>query len=375
MKRLVIDLLGFTQGKSYGFQEYICNLLNYFVNNRKDICVDDIVVVCQKSQEAFLSAFTKQCFSIFSMRYYTAMGKLLYARLFPIALHLSSQDIVLFPGNTAPLGRKKYKNILVVHDLLSFHKNLCASTLKFRLFRMHKYIYIPASIKTADAVIAISSSTHEEILNKYSYAQMKVFTIYNYFNFEKFIVKKVNSANTPIAPFGLAICSSAYHKNHLTLLKGFEIFSQMDANYNLVIVCSALPEAARQYYDALNISIKRRIILKNNLSNSEMSELYLNASFFVSTSLYEGLGMPIVEALYFGLPVILSNIPIHHEVSFNMALFFQPTSHVDLANKMCMVVSNPIQYIRGVDKNRIIQRYDAENTSKQYVRLINQLIC
>ena len=51
--KLVIDLIGFEHGRSYGYEEYVMNILSYLTKNRELVKVDDIIVVCQTSQEFY----------------------------------------------------------------------------------------------------------------------------------------------------------------------------------------------------------------------------------------------------------------------------------------------------------------------------------
>ena len=93
---------------------------------------------------------------------------------------------------------------------------------------------------------------------------------------------------------------------------------------------------------------------------------------YVSASLYEGLGMPVVEALYFGLPTLLSDTIIHREVSLNKAQYFKP---MDFEGLGMMMVSN-ITTIRSKDyllQEELKRMYDEEQTSLKYIEEVNCL--
>lgn len=93
---------------------------------------------------------------------------------------------------------------------------------------------------------------------------------------------------------------------------------------------------------------------------------------FVSASLYEGLGMPVVEALYFGLPTLLSDISIHHEVSMDMAQYFPSLSYEVLSE---LFVENATHRKNNdtVLKSTLIKLYDKDNTSMRYINLLNHI--
>ncbi len=71
-------------------------------------------------------------------------------------------------------------------------------------------------------------------------------------------------------------------------------------------------------------SLNDRIIFKTNVSDSELSTLYRNAQAFIFPSLMEGFGLPAIEALANNCPVIVSNIPVFHEILGSSAVYFDP---------------------------------------------------
>ena len=103
----------------------------------------------------------------------------------------------------------------------------------------------------------------------------------------------------------------------------------------------------------------------------QLASLYKKASAYVSASLYEGLGMPVVEAMYFGLPVILSDTLIHREVSFNEGVYCKCDDVADFCNGLEISVCNRSS-VPDV-KERIRSRYSEENTAFRYIREFNSL--
>ena len=169
-------------------------------------------------------------------------------------------------------------------------------------------------------------------------------------------------------PYYLSVCSSAYHKNTITLLKAFKEISN-ETNNHLVIIGS-LDRRSSKFYNNFVAEIKNRIHIMKNITNPQLAKLYLNATAYISASLFEGLGMPIVEAMYFNIPVLLSNIPAHKEVSLNCGYYFEPTSFSKLAEFM----RNPEKLVVKDDiRARIIKQYSENNTSNKYIDLINAL--
>lgn len=114
--------------------------------------------------------------------------------------------------------------------------------------------------------------------------------------------------------------------------------------------------------------VKDRIIWKGNLSNAALGALYRGASCYVSASKFEGLGMPVVEAMSFGLPVLLSDIPPHREVSLGKGVYFKMEDADALCEKMLGMSAERKDYAADIQK-----MFSDEHTAARYVELINRM--
>lgn len=129
-----------------------------------------------------------------------------------------------------------------------------------------------------------------------------------------------------------------YHKNHKALVKAFIKYSyQNNFNTKLVLAGTIQPEAIdyintliiseSKKYDPVNFwelaeKIKKNIVFTNFISNEELGLLLSNALAMIFPSLYEGFGMPIVEAMEIGVPVVCSNIASLPEVAGRCSTLF-----------------------------------------------------
>lgn len=120
-------------------------------------------------------------------------------------------------------------------------------------------------------------------------------------------------------------------KNHVLLLDAFDRVWQQHPTARLVIVgrvgwlCEALVKRIRQHPQ-----YNRALFLFNNLTDSELEFCYQHAEAFLFPSHAEGFGLPVVEALQHGLPVLVSDIPIHREVGQQFCTYFNQQSPDDL---------------------------------------------
>lgn len=363
MRKLVIDCLAFEYGKSFGYQEYLLNILDYLYENRDSILFHKIIIVCVNKQTKYFEKYLDKI-SIQSYHCNSIITRLFIQSFFPFYLHLNNGDLILFTANYSSLV-KRCKHVLVIHDLLFKRKRL----FPYRLMRIQRAVYIPISVKKADKIIAISNFTKLDILNFYPKSQGKIDTIYNYFNFNKyplldFSLKKENQF--------ISVCSSAYHKNTSTMLKAFEEYCIKGGTFDMIMVGSLVQGTPLyEQYQLLDISIKKKILLYNKITNSQLAKLYSKSKAYISTSYFEGLGMPIVEAMYFNLPVILPDLPVFHEVSLELGIFFDLNNFKTLTDQMFIVQNS------NLDCNysgNVLDVFSDQNTSDKYIKLINNFI-
>lgn len=358
--RFIIDLLIVKKGLPSGYQEYIFNLLNYFYKNRNLIEYKKIVIWCKETEKEAFDDY-KDKFDIFSFKFNSYVKRFWLQSILPIREKLTYDDLLFSPGNTSGLIKRSVE-ILTIHDLLFKRKEWLPRT----AMRWQRSVFIPSSIKKADRVVAISQFTKDDIEKFYPMAKGKIDVIYNSINFEKFdkaIEPQVRN------DFFLAICSNAYHKNLYTVVTAFKLYCERGGDKDLIFVGDfSHTGTVSKLYHSLPQCIKERIINKSGISNEELGGLYIKAACYVSASLFEGLGMPVVEAMSFGLPLLLSNIPPHREVSLGMGVYFEPFDADELSTKMLKMDFRKRSYSEEVRKI-----FSEENTSGKYINLINRL--
>jgi len=363
-RTLVIDALGYKKNKAFGYQEYLFNLLNYFYENREQLLFDKIIIVCISSQVVDFDKY-KGRFDVYGLKVSNIVTRLFAQQIFPYKLKLSRQDTILFTGNYSALF-KSCAHVLVIHDLLYIRKKY----FPYFFMRIQRKIYIPRSVSIANAVIAISDFTKNDIINniKGSFPQ-KIHKVYNYFDFDKFSKVDVNQERIVREKYFLSVSSSSFHKNTITILKAYLNYSKQSASTHLCLVGSLNNnEDVYSFYNRLDEKIKNRIHIFKNISNVELRNLYENCEAYISSTLFEGLGMPIVEAMYFNVPVILSDIDICREISDNNAIFFNPDSADELSHIM-------IKFKKEKVKSRefVLDKFSEKNTSERYLEIINEI--
>lgn len=358
--RLLVDLLGLEKGKAYGFHEYVFNLLNYFYGHRDEIRYERIIIWCKESEEGLFRQFDDK-FEIKGFKYSTYLKKHWLQIILPISEKLTKEDLLFSPGNISGI-LKRCTELLTIHDLLFKRKDWIPN----KFMRLQREVLLPISIRKADSIVAISEFTKDDIIHYYPKAEGKIEVIYNSFNFKKY---DVNESLKKGNPYFLAVSTNADYKNQKTILKAYQKYCEEGGKKKLVFVGKLIEgtESFKEYND-LSQKVKMNVVWISGISNAELGLLYRDASCFISASKFEGLGMPVVEAMSFGIPILLSDIPPHREVSLNKGEFFDSTDVNELAEKMLSMNFKKRGY-----GDEIRNKFSEDNTSARYVELINRL--
>lgn len=363
-QKLVIDLLAFNNDLAYSYREYVYNLLNYFYSHRSELMYEDIILVCTLQQQKYFEKYSN-IFPIVAFDSKTKLERIIIQHQLSVKLNLNQKDLILFTGNYSPLI-KQCKHLLVIHDLV------------FRYFKMssliknfQRFIFAPFSIKNANKIIAISNFTYNDILKYYKIDKSKMEVIYNAFNFEKYSIDK--SFVDYDYSFFLSVASSSRHKNIELILKSFCDYCKEGGSFHIIFVGDIMNnKKVCNLYNVLPVYVKNRIHLFQNITNEELASLYLHAKSFISATLFEGLGMPIVEAMYFDKPVLLSDIEVCREVSLNKGNYFSPTNSNELKSLMFDVEFNINELLFGYS-DEVKELYSENNTAAKYIQVINSL--
>jgi glycosyltransferase involved in cell wall biosynthesis len=184
-------------------------------------------------------------------------------------------------------------------------------------------------MEKATKIIAISDSTKRDIIKLYpNIDSSKIEIVYLGYTIKKDI--KVN-LNLP-EDYILFVGNRQTYKNFIFLLKS--ISSTLRNNPNLFLVCAggnALDESEIKFINELGVGNK---IIQRNFKDNELATYYSNAKCFVFPSEYEGFGIPVLESMACGCPVVLSNHSSFPEVAGEAGVYFELKNEIDLKNKI-----------------------------------------
>uniref|UniRef100_A0A7V3ZVR7 Glycosyltransferase family 1 protein n=1 Tax=candidate division WOR-3 bacterium TaxID=2052148 RepID=A0A7V3ZVR7_UNCW3 len=275
--------------------------------------------------------------------------------------------ILLCLGNTAPLLTLFFnkKVIVTVHDLgfKYFPKNY-----RF-LFRTFYSIIIPLILKYAWAIITDSQSEKEKIIKRYYFVKEKIFAIPQGGFSEELKAFDIREKN-----YLLYVGSLSKKKNFNGFLSALEIIVKKKLPLKAIAIISQ-NDIFEEIAIDLKPGIKERIKIIHQVSDEELMGYYKNAFLFVFPSFHEGAGIPPIEAMSCGCPVICSDIPSLRERCGEAALYFNPYSPEDIAQKIILLWENEelrkSLIEKGLERAKI---FSWENTAKQTLKILEKVI-
>lgn len=288
----------------------------------------------------------------------------------PWLLYRYKLDMMHFVHFNVPiLYRRAY--LLTIHDLILLHyPSIKSSTLAVPLYYLKYALYrlvIRNAVRSAKRIIAISHFTKRDLVKMYNIRASKIEVIYNGLT----IFPQNDSRNLILSEdirpkkYFLYVGNAYPHKNLEFLVQCFHSWRERKKNdYKLVLVGvdDYFYRRLRANIDMLGID---NVILTNFVTDAVLAWLYRNASAFVFPSLYEGFGLPPLEAMSFDCPVVSSNRSAMPEILENAALFFDPTQEEDLASKLDAIISDDVLRHELCSRGRALtSKYDWRRSVK-----------
>jgi glycosyltransferase involved in cell wall biosynthesis len=190
----------------------------------------------------------------------------------------------------------------------------------------------------ASKIIAVSENTKQDILDVFKISPEKVEVIYHSTHFATFVSNPTIKVNTPNR-YLLYIGNRDNYKNFEVFVRAIApILHKQDDLYLLCGGNGAFTTFEQNLFAELKVS--KQIIHQEIENDDVLYQLYKNALAFVYPSLYEGFGIPILEAFACNCPVVLSDRSCFPEVGQNAALYFNPDDKEHIAFQIENVVSN-----------------------------------
>jgi len=270
---------------------------------------------------------------------------------------------------------RSIKTIITVHDLVAF---LFPSRHQKKAVLIEK-LFLRRAIRRATRVLAVSENTRQDILKKFKTDPQKILVIPCGVGPEFHELKKesllpfAKKTNLP-EKFFLAVGTLEPRKNYLNLIKAFALIAESFPTYHLIIVGQNGWHHEEVSHSIRNNYLTNRVHMLGYLSNSSLVQLYNLAKALVFPSLYEGFGLPPLEAMACGCPVITSNVSSLPEVVGNSGLFVDPKNPHQIASAMIRVVKDA-ELCENLKNQGILRarKFSWESSAQKLLEIFSQL--
>lgn len=269
----------------------------------------------------------------------------------------------------------KVPQLLVIHDLAFVHypKFVKGSHLWF-----YKR-YTPAFLKMAKCVATVSEFSKQDILKCYKIAGEKISVVYNGVNenFQPIGFEEREKVKEKFADGNeYFLCTGAIHprKNLINLIKAFSFFKKRQKSGMQLLIAGRPGWKNEDFFEALRLfKYRNDVKMLGYLETDELVKVTAGAYTMVYPSLFEGFGIPPLEAMRSGVPVLTSKVSAIPEICSDAALYFDPNNPADISQKMMLIYKDEEMRKTMIEKGEEhVKQYNWDKTSDNLWRMIEE---
>lgn len=296
-----------------------------FVRNPK--ALSDLGVTAGPNMKVVLADFP----------HYSWQEQLLFSRL----LKRYNLDLVHFFNFNVPITYNR-PYVVTVHDMI--HHRLPGQKKSHIVHRLAYRAIMRHAVMRAKSIITVSNFSKKEILAFYNLPERKIKVIYEAAQAQPVTDSEITAARQKYGlskPYMIFVGVMEPKKNVIALARAFDILKdQFNLNIQLALVGKIDLHHPGVLDQARQIKYRKDLIVTGAISDQEKFALLKGAEAFVSASKFEGFGLPGVEAMEMGIPLVVSNIPVFNEIYDNGAIYFEPDEPDDIAQKINFLLTD-----------------------------------
>jgi len=266
----------------------------------------------------------------------------------PIYARKCKIDILHSTSNTAPIMYAG-KTVITLHDVIFLEPNQMASTASFyqNLGKVYRKYIVPKVIRKANHVITVSNFERERIHSLMSIDLKKISVVYNSFgnHFSDIVhegkAKEIRTKYKLPKEYIFYIGNTDPKKNIVTTMRAYLKYCMMVAE-PLPLVIADISES---FLDAVlkesnTKSLRNKIQLTGYIDNADLPSIYASATLFLYLSLRESFGIPLLESMASGTPVISSYNSALPEIAGDAAVYVNPTDEKNIGQAMANILGD-----------------------------------
>jgi len=326
--KVLVTTFGGDGGKS-GISQYIIQLLRHLPSVAPDMTFD---VLLLEEEKAIYVADPDRIRPLLQNRLFrNPITNILWQQtVLPLLCARGGYDVLFVPaGNRRMPYWAPCPSVGTFHDLAIVH-------IPGKYDRLHNFYNLhvmPVLVRRLSHVIAVSESTKQDLLKYVRVPENRITVIPEaadqtlYFPRDKTAAQEKVSRIYGIRPPYVLFISRIEHpgKNHVRLIRAFDRAKRgSNLPHQLVLAGSDWGRAEEVHREANTCASKDSILFTGFVAGGDLPDLYAGADAFVFPSLFEGFGLPVLEAMSCGIPVACSNVSSMPEVAGDAALLFDP---------------------------------------------------
>lgn len=321
-----------------------------------------------------LHDFNKSVIEILPEGFFFKKFKSLW-RLTFVTKKIKKQNIAIFHGLSGeiPLGlSKKIKKVVTIHDLIFIrYPNLYSFFDRKTHFLKFKY-----AAQKSDVVVAISQQTKNDIVSFLKIPENKIKVIYQGCNavykevFSEIEIENTLKKHQLPKEYILNVGTIEKRKNLLILLK-----SITKTNKNVVVIGKKTAYFKEIWSFIVSNHLEKQVFFLKDLTLEEMAIIYQKATLFVYPSVFEGFGIPIIEALYSKTAVVTSVGSCFSEAGGDYSTYINPENSDELRNAIDLLWENPTKRDEIQEKGfEFVQKFNDDIIAKKWQNLYQSLL-
>lgn len=255
--------------------------------------------------------------------------------------------------------------IVTVYDMIHERFSHLFNRPEDDIFRKQKR----TSVLSADALICISRTTYDDLISFYGISKDSVYTIPN--GYSNIFTQKDRFENHFETPFLLYVGDRTHYKNFKMLIR---VYSQWNLSKDIALFVVGEPWTSFEAKKLLELRIKDRVKLFTNIDDRMLCDLYNQATAFIHPSLYEGFGIPLLEAMACGCRIIASRIPSTVEIARNYPIYFDPINSDELLHALDRAICESQTSESTTSGIALARKYSWDETSRKTLSVYRDLL-
>ncbi len=298
------------------------------------------------------------------------LARIGFDRLLPGADLFHATEHLLIPLHHTPC-------VLTVHDLAFRLYPHCHKPLNYAFLNLA----MPLFIRRADSIIVVSHSTKQDLVGLYGVDPNRITVIYEAAD-SRFhpqpmeTIERIRRKHSLMEPFVLCVSTIEPRKNLTRLIEAWQLIVRKSRYPGIRLVIAGKRGWLYQpFFRRLEeLGLDREVILLGHVPDGDLPALYSGATLFVFPSLYEGFGLPVLEAMACGTPVVCSNTSSLPEIVGEAALTFDPVDVEEMAARIEEALHN--EALREEMRKKSLQqaaKFSWERTAKETLQIYREV--